>query len=160
MEETSGQEENGLFDDLLPAKREKGILYNAVSVSSIIYIIFFLVGLVFDVRTFSLKEFRWQFALIFLSPPLLALFLHLTSRKIGWYIGYFYYGGMSILGIFSILHGFPNLRGIILMLLDINATVLLLLKPIRKYFSVRTQTVTVTSIIVIVTGIVLIISLL
>jgi hypothetical protein len=140
------KEDTSILDEFSPARPQKSRLFDAFTISSLIYIAFFLSDFAVDFKTFSLKNFDWQIAIIILVLPSFGVISHLAGKQIAWIINSFYYLFITLVSFFTFLRSLfgeqaipieKNWRGLMLFMLAFIPTVFLFSKPIKKYFKVN-----------------------
>ena len=151
-------EETAILEEFTERKPRKGKLFDALIASSVSYIAFIIVFffLAMKTREFSLRTSRWQLLFLILILPLSGTVFLIIGKKIGWIVNCFYFSLTTLALFYSLIRILveeknisleKEWRGYLILGLALSSTVLLLSKPIRKYFRVSTMLlITVTAI--------------
>lgn len=150
-------EEISLLDEFNVDKPKKGKYFDLLIASSVSYIIFIIVDFAFDTKRLSIKSIDWELAIGILFLPVLGLVFHVTSKKIGWIINFFYYLLFCCLAASVLLKnlfegnltamGKLSWRGYLLFLLTLASAAILFSKSLRKYFRISTLLLLIISVI-------------
>src|SRR5688572_18653949 len=112
MTEPHLKEDTAILDEFSALRPPKSKLFDALIISSLFYIGLVLLDFAVDFKTFSLKNFDWQLAIVILVLPLLGIIFHLTSKKIGWIINTLYYLFISLVASYTFLRSLLNEKNI------------------------------------------------
>ncbi|HLP39540.1 hypothetical protein [Lacibacter sp.] len=154
-----------ILEGLLDVKAERGWMYKAFTVSSLLFILCLSFDLLYDVDGGRMRRTSWDFFLMLVGLPVIGMLFHLAHKKIGWIVNVFYYVVVSLL--FSYIfyeefitrdifqNGVMLWRVILFLGFSLLSVVLLFSKEMRTYFRVSDVLVIVLSIISIIGGVLL-----
>jgi magnesium-transporting ATPase (P-type) len=154
-----------ILEDLLDVKPERGLMYKAFTVSSLLFILCLSFDLLYDVDGGRIRRINWDMILVLVGLPVLGMLFYLASKKIGWIVNVFYYLVVSLAFSYSFYtafiegNTFPNSiarwRVFLFMILSLLSAILLFSNELRKYFKVKSLLLIIVCIVAVICAVLL-----